>query len=336
MKIATITIYDALNCGSYLQAYALQHAIASMGHETTILDARHFGLKKQLRRWINRTNLLFRMEQVWKYSRDIKKLNICKDETAYFDRAVIGSDEVWNIYGYFEHIPQFFGEGINAERILAYAPSIGFCNVEDFCKSIEAQQLKNMYAVFPRDNNTQQVCREILNKELSRVCDPTLLILNDWLSIAEQYSALKEKYVLYYSYLDNTPMKKYIIRYAHSRDLKVVCANFKYKWADIGVPSSPLEFLSFVHNAECVFTSTYHGSVFSTIFKKQVVVRPSGPKVVDYLDLCGMKDRIFTDGMDYEEFEKMVDREIDYERVFSVIEPLKEESLKRLSDAIEK
>ena len=336
MKIATITIYDALNCGSYLQAYALQHAIAGMGHETAILDTRTYDLYKILRKWISRKNTIFHIKQRLKYRRDINKLNICKDESIHFDKVVIGSDEVWNINGHFDHGPQFFGDNINADGVLAYAPSIGFCSVEDFCKAPEAQKLKNFQVVFPRDENTQQVCREVLNQEQPRVCDPTLLIIDEWVNIAETFKAPKEKYVLYYSYLDNTPMKESIIRYAHSRGFKVVCANFNYKWADRVLSPSPLEFLSLIHNAECVFTSTFHGSVFSTIFKKQVIIRPSGPKVVDYLELCNLKDRIYTDEMSYDTFEQLVDQKIDYDFVFSVLKPLKEESLKRLSDAIKK
>jgi hypothetical protein len=76
--------------------------------------------------------------------------------------------------------------------------------------------------------------------------------------------------------------------------------------------------------------------VFSTIFKKQIVVRPSGPKVVDYLTLCGMEDRIYKDGMDYEAFEKMVEQKIDYQNVFSILRPIKDKSLMILTNAIAK
>ena len=334
MKVATVTIYDALNCGSYLQAYALQHAIAEMGYETAILDTRKYDFNKLLKKWIKREDTFFHIKQMLAYKKDIKKLAICKDENQHFEKAVIGSDEVWNIKGHFDHVPQFFGRNINADGVIAYAPSIGFCSVEDFCKSEYAQELKNMLAIFPRDDNTQQVCREILKEERPRVCDPTVLLLDEWPKIAGEFSALGERYVLYYSYLNDTPMKENIIKYAHKRELKVICANFNYKWADKIISPSPLEFLNIVNNAECVFTSTFHGSVFSTIFKKKIVVRPSGPKVIDYLSLVGLNDRIYTDGMDYESFEKMVDKKIDYNIVYSVLRTLKQDSLQLLSEAI--
>jgi len=334
MKIATVTIYDALNCGSYLQAYALQHVIEKMGHETVILDGRKYNFYKLLRKWVKRNDTLFHIRQLLKYKRDIKKLKICRDINCHFDKAIIGSDEVWNIKGHFDHVPQFFGRDINANSIIAYAPSIGFCSVEDFCKSSEAQEIKKFHMVFPRDSATHQACLKMLNQECPIVCDPTILFLDGWIDIVKDYPVPKEKYVLYYSYLDNTPMKENIIRYAHSRGLKVVCANFNYKWADKIVLPSPLEFLNFVYHAECVFTSTFHGSVFSTIFKKPLVVRPSGPKVVDYLQMVGLDSRIYKDGMEYEPFEKMVEQTIDYDQVYAVLESLKDKSIALLSDAI--
>ena len=38
MKIGIVTIYDAYNYGSYLQAYALQKVLKSQGHEVIILN----------------------------------------------------------------------------------------------------------------------------------------------------------------------------------------------------------------------------------------------------------------------------------------------------------
>lgn len=336
MKIATVTIYDALNCGSYLQAYALQQVIKKMGHEAVILDGRKNNFYKLLRKWIRKKNTLFYIKQRLKYNQDIKKLKICRDINCHFDKAIIGSDEVWNIKGHFEHVPQFFGRDINADSIIAYATSIGFCSVEDFYKSSEAQEIKKLHKVFPRDAATQQACLRILNQECPIGCDPTILFLDGWTDIVKEYPAPNEKYVLYYSYLDNTPMKENIIKYAHSHGLKIVCANFNYKWADKIVIPSPLEFLNFVYHAECVFTSTFHGTVFSTIFKKPLVVRPSGPKVVDYLQLVGLDSRIYMDGMEYETFKKMVEQTIDYNQVYAVLEPLKEKSIALLSDAIMK
>ena len=62
---------------------------------------------------------------------------------------------------------------------------------------------------------------------------------------------------------------------------------------------SPEEWLGFIKNADVVFTDSFHGSVFSVIYKKQfyAYISPSsnrGSRITDLLYLFQLNDRLIT------------------------------------------
>ena len=334
MKIAIVTIYSAFNYGSFLQAYAMQETLKKMGNEVYMLNCSKAPVSQRLRKVISKTNPIFVFKRFLAYNRDWKKLNISSQVDAQYDAAIIGSDEVWNIKGYFEHWPQYLGEGINTKKLIAYAPSVGFSKPEELLSNEPfAEGVKRFDAICPRDNATRDVCMQLCNHVTERVVDPTLLLLDDWEALLPEMNK-KDKYVVYYSYLDDSPMKEYILRFAKEHNMKVYIAGFNYQWGDKNKMESPLGFLTLLKNAEYVFTSTFHGSVMSTILKKNLVVRPSGQKVIDYLDLIGLSNRKFFDGMDYEAFESLTMEGIDYNRVRMVQNEMKKKSIEILERAL--
>lgn len=335
MKIGVVTIYSAFNYGSFLQAYAMEKVLENMDHEVSMLNCSRSVKMSSLRKKIAFKNLPFTLKRLFAYSKDWKKLAIKKYTGEKYDAAIIGSDEVWNIKGSFEQWPEYFGVGLNADKIVAYAPSIGFSTVNDFLENRELlSKLNNFDAVLPRDNATMELCDKALGKCPTRVVDPTLLCLDMWKDFVGRQRIVKDKYVLYYSYLDNSPMKPYILQFAKENNLKVVIAGFDYKWGDQNIMASPLEFLQLVNDAEYVFTSTFHGTVFSTILKKSFLTRPSGQKVNDYLSFLGLENRIFSDDMSYEQFCHILSRQIDYETVRSIQKKSSVESLLALKQEI--
>lgn len=334
MRIAIVTIYQAFNYGSFLQAYAMQETLKKMGHEVTVLDCGSIQGYRKFRKMIALKKIVFSMNRFVAYKKDWKKLNISNSVEDEFDVAVIGSDEVWNIKGNFEQWPQYLGEKINAKRLIAYAPSVGFSKPKELLANKRfTDGVRRFDAICPRDNVTRDVCLKLSNNVTERVIDPTLLMLEDWEALLPKVNA-DSKYVVYYSYLDDSPMKNYILRFAKEHKLRVVIAGFDYSWGDQKRMVSPLGFLTLLKNAEYIFTSTFHGSVLSTILQKKIMVRPSGQKVIDYLELIGLSHRQFIDGMDYADFEKAVQDEINYDEVKAIQRDMREKSMNILEMAL--
>lgn len=334
MRIAVVTIYSAFNYGSFLQAYAMQETLKKLGHEAVLLDCSKEPWQKKIRKFASRKKPLFTINRYVSYKKDWNKLNLSRNTQEQFDVALIGSDEVWNIRGSFEQWPQYFGNQLHAKRLVAYAPSVGFSKPEELLSSKRfTEGVMQFDAICPRDMVTRDVCSSLSTKVTERVVDPTILLLEDW----EHYLLSSKgtgKYVVYYSYLDDSPMKEYILRFAKERNLKVIIAGFDYTWGDENRMVSPLEFMTLLKNAEYIFTSTFHGSVLSTILQKKLVVRPSGQKVTDYLETIGLSERCFVDEMKYDAFEDLAMASIDYKAVREKQKKMKEKSIEILQKAL--
>lgn len=335
MKIAIVTIYSALNYGSYLQAFAMQKTLERLGHDVAMLDCSNMGLYKKIRSIISIREPIFYLKRFFAYKKDWEKLNITRAVDEYYDAVIVGSDEVWNINGHFEHWPQYLGEKINSANLIAYAPSIGFIKPEELINDKRfVEGIKNFDMICPRDIVTRDISLKLSNKVTERVVDPTLLVLDDWDKLVPKLK-IKDKYIVYYSYLNNTPMKDYIKNFAKRNNYKIIVAGFNHKWGDKIMMVTPLEFLSLIKGAEYVFTSTFHGSVLSTIMKKKLVVRPSGQKVIDYLKMVGLECRQFVDEMEYEDFEKIALESIDYNRVRNIQRTMREKSMNILKTILQ-
>lgn len=338
MNIAIVTIYKAYNYGSFLQAFAMQETLKKMGHKVEVLNCSKKKAKDILKDgYIGKTP--FRTYKKTKrtliFSKDWKKLNIRKNKLQNYDVVIVGSDELWNIKNSFEHWKEYFGENLNCKKIIAYAPSIGYCPVEDFVSYEKAKEkIPTFYKIFARDENTKKACETIIGREIEQVCDPTILCLDEWDKYANVKRSIKEKYMVYYSYGHTEITKQYILRFAAENNLELIAVGLEHDWCDKNLLVEPLKFLEVLKNAEYVVTSTFHGSVFSTILKKRIAVRTSVPKVYDYINKINFNDKLFSDESSYEDFVNILKGEFDYESVRNIQKNWREESLSKLDKVL--
>lgn len=340
MKIGILTIYNAYNFGCYLQVYAMQNTLTQMGHEVDVLDCSNKNLFQRLKhryppaRSLAKT--VYKQKLARTYRKAWKKLNIKRfaPENGY-DVLIVGSDEVWNLNGKFEHWKEYLGMGCGTARIIGYAPSIGYCSPDELKNNTEfVSGVRNFERIFARDKVTLDLCTDITGKKTERVVDPTILFKDSWKSHMMPLN-VQGDYLVYYSYLDNTPMKEFIKKFARERNLKIVVAGFCYKWGDEILHPSPLEFLTLINNAKYVITSTFHGSLFAILLHRKLIVRPSGQKVTDLLSMVNLEDRIFKDDFNYVQFAEMLDSDIDYDGVDKKLNEQRLNSLRMLQDALD-
>lgn len=333
MKIGIFTIFDAYNYGSFLQAFAMQSFLEQNRHEVYMIDVRT-NLKsviaqKYLAKSIRRS--LLKLRRFLAYRRDWKKLKITPyNKYPDLDMALIGSDEVWNIENEsFDHSPFYYGDVPRAVKTVAYAPSLGYSTIQsyqkygDLCNSIK----KNISWFGTRDLFTESFLNAIGVDSVNRVCDPTILLYDKWSDIENKKTTLpKEPYLIYYSYKENTPFKDMILRFAREKGLQVVSVGFDYKWCDYQIIASPFEFLRLVNNASYIVTSTYHGTLFSTMYKKKFVEVEPARKVIDFLEQIGL-DRVANINAGYDAFKTLLDSNINYTIVFEKFESMREASV---------
>ena len=105
------------------------------------------------------------------------------------------------------------------------------------------------------------------------VLDPTLLLTNDiWEQIFPIKNVMNERYVLYYRLLRNSFNERQVADFAQKLGCKLLILEGRPRPTmkkDTISSANPIEFISLIKYADFIFTSSYHGMVFSLIFHKQ-------------------------------------------------------------------
>lgn len=117
------------------------------------------------------------------------------------------------------------------------------------------------------------------------VLDPTLLLTNDiWERVFPIRNMFNERYVLYYRLLRNSFNEKQVADFAQRLGCKLLILEGRPRPTikkDTISSANPIEFISLIKYADFIFTSSYHGMVFSLIFHKQFLLHflkiPIGP-----------------------------------------------------------
>ena len=155
----------------------------------------------------------------------------------------------------------------------------------------------NLKGISVRDDSTSQIVHNITNTAPVKVLDPTLMIDSSFYNGIEA-DIPSGDYLLIYCFdkLDNDK-KDYIISFAAKMNLKIVAFGALLGWEDIYEPLDPKRFLAYFNKSRFVITDTFHGNVFSIIYKKNFVsFGIYKNKVKALLESVGLSDRICTDG----------------------------------------
>ena len=108
-------------------------------------------------------------------------------------------------------------------------------------------------------------------------------------------------------------------------------SSFEYSIFDV---SGPIVFLNLMKYAEYVFVQSFHGTVFSIIYKKEFFVmlpskRPE--RIISLLNKLGLENRII---YDVENLKEIIKDKIDYKNIEKKLEDERNKSLKYITKVI--
>lgn len=327
--IHIVTVYDSLNYGSYFQALALRH-YAQKFDKADYLDVHHQNLKKDTLRLV----LRYTRRRKFKMAADAyAKYRVFRKKHKAFeltdlsaasedDLFIFGSDEIWNLdREKMKQSREFFGVGLPGKNKIAYAPSVNTTSLETFKQNPYCKQaLDDFAAVSVRDSSSQQVIGALLGREIPLVVDPTLLVARAFYEEIMDQRTIPENTLMIYSYgamLKKPGVKQKIVDFARKHSLTIVSVGQSYDFADENVMATPEEFLRYVADAKYIITDTFHGSIFSIIFRKNFAAYDvSNQKVNALLDDYRLSDRmideaaeldgVFEHAPDYTECEQLL------------------------------
>ncbi len=296
MKIGILTFYCAHNYGAVLQAYALQEHLKSLGHQVEFIKYEPeyllspYRISPKLR---GRSSFYVVMKGIVKslltifysvprrnaFNRFIsEKLNVSTrsvttvDDISGYDAYIVGSDQVWNpkITKVYDPVYWLDIKDRNCLKI-SYAASISQNELIAGQEDKVSKFLSNIDSISVREKQAQELLQPLVNKQIETVLDPALLVdLSVWENLGLTRPT-SEKYVLVY-YVGYSPsIDRIANNIAKEIGAKVVTLvphpTFKNKKGKIQT-ASPIDFVRYFKYADFVVTSSFHGTVFATIFNR--------------------------------------------------------------------
>lgn len=291
-KIGIITFHCANNYGAVLQTYGMQEYLRRQGHETYVIDYRpkyivEMYAKFSIWHWISRNpwkciKRLF-IESKIKLIR-IKRWNAfenfrttCfnlypyhkKNDFSEFDFIILGSDQIWNsemVGGKMDGV--YWGEGLKC-NVFAYAVSSRKFDYTSMELSYIKERLSKLSSIGVREESLKKYIQPLCSMEINVVLDPSLL------AGPEIYKKIAQKpketnYLLIYEIGRHEKTRKIAYFIADKLKLKIVelVNNPIQSEPYLNQVASPAEFVGYIINASFVVTTSFHGTVFSFMFRR--------------------------------------------------------------------
>ncbi len=244
-----------------------------------------------------------------------------------YDYVIVGSDQVWNIkiIRTYEALRFYYLMFIEKDKRVNYAPSFGVSKLTHWEKKIHIKGLNGFNMLSCREDAGCRLIRELTGRDAEHVLDPTLLLTaEEWRAFERKPSyELPEHYALAYFF---GGMKNYADTLEKiAGDLPVIDAIDSM--SDEFCMTGPREFVYLIDHADCVFTSSFHGTAFSVNFGKKFVsfgrFTTTFSRIESLLSRLGLTSRI------YEPEREAYDEAVDYDDVQTKLAAWRESSIYR-------
>lgn len=358
-KVGILTFYNAMNYGAILQCYALQTEIESMGCDVEVVDytPEYFnkvffdpmkpfnaiGLKNKIKSF---AKLILKFNQQKKASSKQGELrrfisqNLKVGKTIgdgagiYYDVIVAGSDQIWNLELLENDITYLLDFDGDYKRV-SYAASFKISDIDDFAMLAYKKYLSRFDNISVRENNLKEFLSGHLNINSDCVLDPTFLLNEeDWSSLVKKDRLINNNYLLIYHVNQPVELINMAFEYAKLNNLEVVSLNtldVREKYVDYSNASIE-EFLNLIKYANTIFTTSFHGFVFSIIFQKKMYFEVpqnsynNNERLLDLANKLELSNRNLSKGL--------IDDDIDWNSVEHLLKKYREISENYLKDAL--
>ena len=235
----------------------------------------------------------------------------------YYDKIVIGGDQLWNCKVNYYNRNNFLPFIEEERRKVVYAASLALSELPPE----NAEAFKTLASKFgyitTREQRGQEIVEEAIGKPAPRVIDSAFFLSEaEWSKLAEPIKGVTKKFLFVYQVQSDVSLINFAQKMAKKHNLQIVYCPFplKKQIACKRFPyMSPEQWIWCVKNAEYVVTDAFHGTVFSIIFKKPFATEISNygsdtsSRITNILKIFDMENRLLQ-GMDCPGFEKPMNR----------------------------
>lgn len=376
-KIAILTQPLITNFGGTLQAFALQKILIDKGYEVETINYQYSEMswfkkilsflknyivrrKKVIHFTVNEKNIIKSKHSTFikdniKYSKVFRdKLNLKKYfEIEKFDAVIVGSDQVWRV-AYSPDIELFFLDFLEENNLIkkiAYSASFGIDKWQFFGE--QNDKIKSLVEQFDsisvREKNAIKLCNEHWGLSVEHTLDPTLLLAqDDYKILVDKAGIVKNKNAGIFCYILDENINKLktieLVEYSlckksfNVNPVKKIKDSFIINnYNDYIIPEIE-EWLNAFIDADFVITDSFHGTVFSIIFKKPFVsivnIERGGSRFISLLNDLNLTDRMINNVEDITS--DMLSRKINFDEVHKSLDKLRKSSISFLDSSLEK
>lgn len=374
-KVGIITYFYFYNYGTMLQGFATQLLFNKFQNiESEIIDYR-FGTKISPRKV---DIFLIRMKRIFVYFKEFKRVyltgkyaKLMLRRNKYFDKFVAKNVRLSSKKYMYEHeiredapkydiyvtgSDQTFSPKIGFSPALflsfafrdsikaAYAPSLGVSSLTAEESNYIGEQLRKYDFLSCRESIGSNMLKKITGRKVITVLDPTLMIYSDeWMQYAVKPN-IDGKYILCYFLGERDYYRDYVTQLSKQTSLPVYY--IPVNWKDFKNSNNllwevgPSEFLGLIANAEYVCTDSFHGTIFSVNFHKEVrvFVKHAGSvsggdnsRLFDVLKRLGIEKQLITE---YTKGSIIQESFIDYKHVDDLLLKEREISLNYIKSIV--
>lgn len=358
-KICVVSAYayikEYINYGSLLQYYALEKVLIKMGYNPFWLKYRTN--KKQTIKDKVKTiiKIIFNINGerekkkiINEFSKFIKiNLNVSPNEYCSerelennipnADYFITGSDQVWagiDPVNYLCFVPD------NKKRI-SYAASFGKKDISYSHMEVITPWLKKFDNISVREKSGIDICSK-MGICAQMAIDPTLLLNEKDYPYLDVHNDRKYKLFYFLNVNEEKDVPREILNEIceEKSEIKIVAGVSRideFVKKEYLVYFSPEEWLGAYKNAECIFTNSFHGTVFSLIFHKPFWVfmqngssKGQNERMLSLLRMVKLENRIFSNNNI-----KISDDKIDWKLVDQILDNEKNAAIDYLKKALE-
>lgn len=361
-KIAVVNRTNLKNYGSVLQVYALYEVVKSLKYDTEVVweagnlsknyDIRPVKLLSTGCKLLMNPQLIkstfssvqyvqqkvisdktvqlfdsFVENNIQRVFFPAKKMNK-HDVGAMYDKFICGSDQIWCTTTLYVD-PLMYLRFAPMEKRIAYAPSLGRDFIPDYNRREMKRYINDIPYVSVREHKGQKLIKELTNRDVPVVLDPTLLLQkSEWDSIKKEPTIQNDYIVCYFLSTPTIETQNKLLQFLKRCEKKVVALNSRLEYVEkeinVEYPDcGPQEFIGFISDAEYVLTDSYHGMLFSIIYHRPFcsIEREYGEydqssrqhSILEMLGLgeryCRVQDPIVEDLIDFPAVQRILDTE---------------------------
>lgn len=304
-KIGMLTFHASHNNGSMLQTLALQNILSNRyGNEVEIINFSNLGqrnmyaplpkadnYKRVIKNMIWMTQYTQMKKQYDAYNAFAGKyFNLSPKEYTYseelieldevYDAVIAGSDQVWNI-ACRDADDAYYLNFLKKTPKYGYALSFGANNpfVLDGDTTTHKQLVSEFKKISVREKNAQKWIKEALSLDVPICLDPTMLLtMEEWEKLVDvgDKPIITGDYIYYYCFSITEDVQRFLKWVSNKTGMPVYFMEakewtLKTCWRNkiklIG-EYGPDVYMNVVKNAKLFITTSFHGTAFATIYKK--------------------------------------------------------------------